>query len=352
MAFTGKDEDPSVTNDGFNQLAGGVLGMRHFNERNYSALPELGLYPNCTVTFDVENSLVFNTDGGFSHDSSRSFYASDKEPCAMVGPFSDFPAVELSVMAQAAQIPLVTARSFSLRVVSDIYSPFTTSVFPDVAASAEQVVSYLLFQNRTNFISLLYPLSDVGYQRREALGFRLDEMGIRWMSSPYVHNEATFNTASSRTYLSAMRNIKNSGFRTIIIALDDPLVDLQPIADAVEELAMNQGDYFYVFYDVMEPSYVFEVENKIMQKLLYGAAWIIPLSEDIIYDNPFFLSWFEQGPDTVDDLNSLNPMEPGEEGYVFAPSDFYNLTYPEYGSGMLRTLNFVSCHKGLLTRSL
>ncbi|KAL7580733.1 hypothetical protein ACA910_001017 [Epithemia clementina (nom. ined.)] len=335
MAFTGTNDNPSFTNDGFSMLAGAVLAIKHFNERNDSAVEELHHYMDCPVQIDIDNSLVFNTDGSFSHASSRSFFQSKDIPCAMVGPFSDFPAVELSVLAQAAQIPLVTARSFSLRVVSDVYSPFTSSVFPDAVASATQVVTFLQHQNRSNYTALLYPLSDVGFQRREALGFELDDRNMHWMSSAYTQDASMGYVSTSRSYLAAMRAIKNSGYRTIVIALDDPLVDMQPIADAVELLAMNRGDYFYVFYDVMEPSHVFEVENKNIQKLLFGAAWILPLSEDIIMDNMFWKSWTEQGQDSVDVLNALNPMKPGEEGYVFANSDFFQIAEPEYGSAYL-----------------
>ena len=64
-------------------------------------------------------------------------------PCAMVGPFSDLPALELSAVANAAQFPHVALRSFNMRVGSETFSPYTSQIFPDLMASTNALVTFL-----------------------------------------------------------------------------------------------------------------------------------------------------------------------------------------------------------------
>jgi len=335
-------ETPNLTNNGMSQLAAAAMAVRHFNERNATAVSELGDFIDCPIQLDIDNSLVFNTDAD-PFLSSRYFFeesigadtnSSGSIPCAMVGPFHDAPAAELSSMATAAQIPLITARSFDSSTVSDLYSPFTSSVFPDIVSSPNVIVDYLLYLNRTDFIALLYPLENLGFQRREAFGLEFDERGIRWTSSPYFGQDAESTDAASRSYFAAMQRILESGYRTVVVSLRDPFTDLRPIAEAAEELGMNDGQYLYVFVDIFDPSLLFD-DDPIVRKLIEGAAWVIPLSEDLLFFNSFFSSWLDQGQGTVDILNQLNPLTQGEEGFVDAQPDYYQTAIPEYGCAFM-----------------
>ena len=337
----GFESDSGLTNNGFSQMATAILAARHFNERNSTVAIQLEDYHDCPITFDIEGSTVFNTDG-YSHQSSESLFESGSIPCAIVGPANDLAATELGVFANAAQVPLVTTRTFNTIIGDDFHNPFTSNIFPDVLLSSEQVANYLLFKNRTDFIGLVYPVSDVGLQRREILSLLFDESGIRWTSSGFasagggsvlLDNSGTETT--QRSYFAAMHRIKDSGYKTVVIAMEFPFFDLKPIADAAAELGMLNGDYFYVFHDIFEPNQIFE-EDPNVRKLIEGAAWIFPLTEDLIFiDDPFYSSWADQGEETVRLLNQLNPIQPGMAGYVEADENFFLDTFPEYGSGFV-----------------
>jgi hypothetical protein len=104
---------------------------------------------------DMKNSLVINT-GSHGQQAAQSFSAQAKLPCAIVGPFNDMPAEELSVLATSFEIPLTVARAFNLRVISEDFSPYSSQIYPDLSASALNLVDYLDLRNHTDFIATVY----------------------------------------------------------------------------------------------------------------------------------------------------------------------------------------------------
>ena len=57
-------------------------------------------YQDCNVQIDLDNSRVFNTNSA-GHLAAKRLLALPVEafPCAVVGPYNDIPATELSVIA-------------------------------------------------------------------------------------------------------------------------------------------------------------------------------------------------------------------------------------------------------------
>lgn len=146
--------DPQRPNPGFVHMSAALLAIEHFNSRNTSIVKELANYSECPVQLSITTSnnnnnssssspsLFFDTGGEDGHAASRSLFdaawdtnendnnamPSQPQPCAIVGPFQDVPALELSTMASASRIPLVAHRAYNSRVASPIYSPFSTLV--------------------------------------------------------------------------------------------------------------------------------------------------------------------------------------------------------------------------------
>ena len=116
------------TTVGFSQLAAAVLAVKHFNTRNATVVPQIADLPeNCTVTLEI--SKAFNAIR-FDWEGIRSIASDGLASCAMVGPFDDETASDLTVMAQANFLPLVTTKSYDVNLISDQNSQFTTSVYP------------------------------------------------------------------------------------------------------------------------------------------------------------------------------------------------------------------------------
>lgn len=315
-------------------MAAALMAAEHFNTRNAAVVPELANLDGCNITLNLDSNASFFDTGSLTKLASQRFFRRGQVPCAIAGPFSDLPATELSVMAQAAEAPMVAHRAYNYRTTSNFFSGFTSQVYPHAMSSTRNLVRFLLDKGRTNYIALLYALSDVNYQRREMLSYELDDGKIEWMSSAYYLNPLGGNfTTETRTPLSALKHIQKSGYRTIVVAMDSAWGELQAIADAAEALGMNEGNYFWVWYDVFEPT-LLSFGNTNITKMVSGSVWMLPLPLSILNpDDPFTLAWGSQGKEEVDRLNANNPIFPGNPGYRFATDGFFQSVGQEYGSG-------------------
>ena len=320
------------SNIGFSQMAAALMAAEHFNSRDSSVVPELAELGDCQIAIEIPNTSVFDTVP-LSHIASQNLVARGVTPCAVVGPSTDEVAWELSAVAQAAQYPIVFSRNYNLRLAYDEYASFSASVFPDVASTAEALAAYLEFSNRTDYIALLFERTDTGRQRREILDL-LYENKVNFVSAGYddLDLDISIDGVTPRSILEAMKEIKESGYRTIVIAMHNPLRSFQAIADVVEELDMNNGNYFYVWYDMIAifPNWDANVN---VSKLAAGSAWTFPLENHLLDEDTFLSSWTQQGSDLVDRVNVANPIEPGQIGYQFADPDYFQTFPPEIGAG-------------------
>jgi len=322
-----------LTNYGFSHAASALLAVDHFNARNTTIVPELAepLLQECNVTLHMGNGSIIDT-GALATRASQRFYEQElQRPCAIVGPFSDLPSIELSILAAAAKAPLVFHRAFNLRLVSNFLSRYSTGVFPDMHATTSALVGYLRLIGRTDFIAFLHGIDETNLQRRETLAAEFDEAmpKISHLSSSYSLG-AGFQGLQSRTVHAALSEIKESGYRTIVVSVSVGW-DFYELANAVEALGMNNGDYMWAWFDEFP---VFNSENENHTKLLDGSLWIVPVTGselDPEFD-PFWRAWAAQGSEEVVRLNSINPINEGDPGYRFAEDGFFQNVPPEYGS--------------------
>ena len=356
--------DPNRINPALTILAGAVLAAEHFNARDPSVVPELANLPSsCDVRIDLNQSIVFDTISG-GHAATRQFVnqvlASGTPPCAVAGPMSDFPAIELSTLALGYKIPIVVVKSNNERVVLDDFSPYTSMIFPDVIDMSLRTVQLLQLRQRTDFVSLVYTVSDTNILRREILAITLGNYNITHethevrleKAQPLTtygdeeNNNGNVNQTllqiNARQAYDTLKSVKERGFRTIILCMDDPYAEFPPFVDAADELNMNNGDYFWMWFGVMDREYHFNSTDVRYHKLLEGSAELIPIEQFWLasrfkdYVDPFFLAWSQTTSATlVDRLNAMNPIAAGGVGYVYAEPDFFQAHPPDWGAGFM-----------------
>jgi hypothetical protein len=155
-------------------MAAALMAIDHFNARNDSVVPELTKFVDCPIQFDTEKSRIFDTES-YTHLAAETLFAQPELPCAVAGPFNDFPALELSTLAAAAgKFPVTAHRAFNQRVVTEYSAPYTTQLYPDMVAYGNVLVEGLLYQDRTDYVAIVYPVTDTGTQIRETLSLAMD----------------------------------------------------------------------------------------------------------------------------------------------------------------------------------
>ena len=323
-------------------MAAALMAVDFFNNRDPFVFQELEHYKDCPITLEAQ----FFDDRVIGHSAAQSFAQQGVIPCAIAGPFSDQPALELSTFAMAHQFPLVASRAFNNRISSQEVSPFSNQVFPDLETSSEALLSYLMHFNRTNFISFVYPATEVGSQRREAFTYLMDQNKMQWFAQPYQNPPpASYNNNSNgsqqqqqqiyNTMKSMLQRVKDRGYRTIVLSMDDPFFpQFMPLSMAAEELHMTTNDYIFIWIGSFD---VFQEEPPPFQAsavhLLRRSVWLVS-GENYFVDplnDPFLLRWRQQPPSFVDRLNNIaNPIPDGEPGYVFAGPDYFSKVSPDW----------------------
>jgi hypothetical protein len=304
--------------------------MQHFNARDAKIVPELATLDDCDITFDVQTSRVFDT-ASTTHLAAKSVVqaiTADKQngqpqhpPCAFVGGWTSLPAVDLSVQALSMEIPFAVHRASNARVADAAASPWTSLVYPDLVAEAGIAVDYLRFLQRTDFVALVYAQSESGVQQREAMSIVLDSHHMKWMSSGYLtHFKGSAEEATEANYVEALQRVQNAGYRTIILMMENAVQELPLLADAAEALQMNQGDHLYFLFDFVDVARLYASANPNVTKLLTGASTVMPTSRAFLepWADPFALSLAQdlQDAESQEILKALNPIAPGEPGYV------------------------------------
>jgi len=283
VSISGEDKG----NPGHTMMAAALMAMEHFNARNTSVVEELpDLVQGCNVQFDMDASKAFDT-GTVGHMASHLLVEEGRIPCAIAGPFNDLPALDLSSMAQAARFPLVAHRAYDARVNSDIFHPYTSLVYPGMIESSTVMVDYLIHKGRTDFVSLLYTVAEVNVQRRETLALALDAAGMTWASYSFFFDNGVPQPQNEDydqgwSPLEALKQVKDRGYRTIVVFLEDSFREFPVLADAAEELGMNNGDYFWSWFGVFEPALIYS-DNANITKLITRIPLLLPLADTPSY---------------------------------------------------------------------
>lgn len=316
-------------------MASALMAVDHFNSRNDSVVPELAMFRDCPIQFDTMKSAIFDTQS-YTHLAVETLFAQPELPCAVAGPYNDIPALELSTLAAAARkFPVTAHRAFNQRVTTEYAAPYTTQLYPDMITSAEVLTSGLLGLNRTDYVAIVYSVTDTGSQRRQILSLTMDKNLIENRAYGYYSPFIDPTLTKVQGVRKALQEAKDSGFRTIVMCMERATLELPEIADAANDLGMSNGDYLWVWFGDFDPIY-WNSDDKDIQKFLAGSVWPLPWEGHLTDENDkFLLAYQSQDVLAVDRLNAANPIAPGAAGYRFAEADFFEKFKPKYGSGFL-----------------
>jgi hypothetical protein len=326
------------SNPGFSQMVSALLAIEVFNARDASIVPELEqvVFQECNVQIDTSRSLIFNTDT-YGHLAAESLVQQDNFPCAVAGLFNDMPAQGLSALAAAMHFPVTVDRAFNIRIVSDTFSPYTSQVFPDLMTSIQQLTQFLLHKGRTDFVVGLFPLTDTGAQWTGGFHLAFGDFNIRHEVVSYITPALDGGIVSPTANIrAALERVKQTGFHTIVVAMEVVFLELPLIADAAEEQGLLSGEYFWVFSGDIDTAFLFQ-SNANVTKVLKGAAWMTPAELHITAPSQdrFLRAWVRSNDTQVKRANAANPMKPGEAGFFFADSAYFQTYKPDYGNGFM-----------------
>ena len=322
------------SNLGFSHMAAAIMAMLDFNDRNAQIVPELSnLTSDCTQYFNVSSSIMADSQGSrVATLSTMMDIANHPENCpdAIVDGyyFRESPSLTLGDLADALQLPFVSSGGFDLGLADSTAShPEQSSrVFADVYSLAEAAIKYLQHIGRDNYVGLLHSINPTSVQIHEAVLAMANGFNMKTYSMDYIPPTSNYH-GMARTVESTLKGFLPTGFRTIVVVLDDFMSEIPLIAKAAKSLNMNRTDFVWVLLGNFDVEYflfwIEMVSDPDIAELLLGVAAIQPVegfTKDGI-DDPFYQSWQSQDSEFLNLVQSKNPkIDPNEIGY-FNPRD-------------------------------
>lgn len=344
----------------FDHLAAALMAIEDFNDRNPRIVSELGtnpIYQNCTTFFPTnpEELVVTDTKGAVvvSVQAVYDRVRNGKGVCALVGTQCDPVAVEVSSQASGLEVPLMMHGTRDNRLSSPRFYPFTTRTCMNRFYEAEVIYGHLDVIGRNNFISSVSNIQEFGSQLQETLSTEFDDAEVSHYE--LLEYSPPFTGTDPGSVYAAMKAMKESGFRTVIITVAND-EHLKFIADAAEALGVNNGDYYYILTGLLSTknALLAASQDANVTKILHGSAVYTDLDGFAYHpalgiEDPFLKAWKEQNASFVQRLQSVNPVAPGTTGFVNATATYFQDNYPaELSSYMYDAIMSVGMGRCLL----
>jgi 7 transmembrane sweet-taste receptor of 3 GCPR len=133
-----------------------------------------------------------------------------------------------------------------------------------------------------------------------------------------------------------MKAVKQSGYRTIVMSMETPVLELPLVAAAAVDAGLTNGDYFWLFFGDYDVSQWFSTDENV-RALQRGSQWISPLDPFLVdsKSDPFLNAWKKQGQQAAVDVIFANPLGPGQPGYFLTDENYYQENIPEFGSSFI-----------------
>lgn len=320
-------------NLGLSHSAAALMAVDHFNARNATVVDALDQLRDCPVQFDAS---VFDS-AVYTHEAATALLENEV-PCAVAGPFHDEPALQLSTLSAALKFPVTAHRSFSIRTLVEYASPYTSQVFPDLITMAQILAEYLLHIGRTDYIAFVYSLTETGLQRQETVSIILDEYGIKNRAFSYNSPLGSPATSDLRTMEKTFQAVRESGYRTIVVASEYPSDEIPLFAHVATNMGLANGDYLWVWFGDFNLLYGYD--DPVVREFLKGSIWMPPFEGYHIFleEDKFARAWHSQGPSEVERLKRVSPAL-GEPGYFPVEDDYFKKKVAEggieYGSAFM-----------------
>lgn len=237
-----------VPDPGWVQLASALMAVDHFNQRDASVVSELpSLLQDCS---DVKISDISVLDTGTNeHLAIEDLLRIRDTPNAIVGPYNEIPALELSVLATTLQIPIVAHRADDSNLLMADKHPYFSQVNPDTLSEVAFLGSYLNHTGRDDFIAVLYSTSASTMQKVDLLRvILLDQHKMSQVRTFSYHNtnDGITKALPDASIQSALERVKATGFRTIVWITDDIPQDAHLVHEAASSLELDLGHHFWI----------------------------------------------------------------------------------------------------------
>ncbi|CAB9524896.1 Gamma-aminobutyric acid (GABA) B receptor [Seminavis robusta] len=243
---------------GIFHLAAARLAVDHFNSRNDTIIRDLHLYTeNCSIKFHEEQVRAVDTEVD-SHAAMKSVIrqlltGGSPPPDAIAGPYNEIPSLELSVLATGLESPLVAHRSLHHDLLLPKRHPFFTHVNADSYSGMQFVGKYLQHMNRTNYIAVLYCETPANLQNIAVLRKTLEDKGFDQVrmfgyTPQYLIEEDEYKEtwAQESDVQTAVDQVRESGFRTIVLLGHAAQKDTYELGPAVAKAGLDRGKHFWV----------------------------------------------------------------------------------------------------------
>mmetsp|Transcript_24308 Transcript_24308/g.57583 ORF Transcript_24308/g.57583 Transcript_24308/m.57583 type:complete len:1041 (+) Transcript_24308:187-3309(+) len=360
-----------TTSVAWSHLAAAQLAVDHFNARNDAVVTNLGdLTNNCSLqlTLDgvadtgsslfVHDVMDLTTTGATATTTTTTTGSGGGELCAMVGPYTNNPSREASVLAKGLLVPLISHGSSAVDLALSQY-PFTTMTSVNLHPYGEAAVHFLRRMGRSNFLATLHDSSDFGSAVQTVI-----DNAAKESNPPFTHlfqakvAPPFTGYEPNRSVRWAMERIKDTTYRTIVVGFSTTTA-LSVLADEAEALHMNTDEYVWLF--LLPNEYPLDTivdlmaENANMTSLLKGGTLMqildgfeyqphLTVGSDIVgVEDGFAQSWKQLDETFIESLYSIlhnnnNNNMTNQQFHIVPetlPNDFFQAQPPLHGSGFM-----------------
>ena len=185
---------------------------------------------------------------------------------------------------------------------------------------------------RKDFIATIYPVSPFGTQIREVLTINYQTANITHRSfgifRELLQPGGQENDPLAQLELDeVMHRVKESGYRTIVLALEDPFLELPVIAQSANRVGLTNGDFLWVHFGEFEFSFVYGEDPDVI-RFLSGSVLSLPLDDET---DQLISAWNKIDSDFTARVRASYPKD-ALGGYVLT-TEYYEAFAPDYFSG-------------------
>ncbi|KAL7549758.1 hypothetical protein ACHAWF_013033 [Thalassiosira exigua] len=329
----------------FDHMAAALMAIDHFNAKDPSVVSELASseLASCDVEIPVIPGWTIADGGDFTTTAVAALLdAAEERPiCGVVGPYRNKAMLGAAHVTGAMEAPLISYGAADSAKIGRVHLyPLTSKITADEYDRAEAVMDYIKNYRGRDYVTLLHttdlvdgPLKVMDHAAKK-YGVHLNTEAIK---PPFSKTEGPFSVPN------AMQRIKDSGYRTVIVALytSSYWKHIEKYADAYGLIGADAG-YFWMSYDTTELSKLTaKTDSAARQRLLNGAGTVRVLDGFAFKgeEDNFLRSWRANNSTFVRRLNEINPIQDTGEadppGYYRADDDYFQTHFPSPASAYM-----------------
>jgi len=300
-------------------MAATLMAIDHFNDRDASVVSDLGSdeMSRCDVRIPAIPGFTVMDDGDFTTNSVAALLRADEEGdvCAAVGPYRNKAALGAAHVSGAMRVPMISYGAADTAKLGRLHLyPLTIKNTADEYDRADAVMDHLKNHLGRDYVTLLHT-TDLNDHAVKVLDKSAKTHGVAFnteaITPPLTKTSGAFSLPN------AMQRIRDSGFRTVIVALYTGSY-WQYVEKTADEFGLTGPDagYFWMAWDTVDVSLLTApTDSTHRQKMLNGMGTVRMLDQFAYKgdEDPFLMSWRSQNTTFVKRLNELNPIQLTEE---------------------------------------